>query len=58
MSAMTYKEKREFRRAAMAPQLADVIEGFIVGACFLYLFSRSSAFSLLSFIFYPLLNPF
>ena len=32
MSAMTYKEKREFRRAAMAPQLADVIEGFIVGA--------------------------
>jgi len=37
MSAMTYKEKRELRRAAMAPQLADVIEGFIVGACFLYL---------------------
>ena len=37
MSAMTYKEKRELRRAAMAPQLADVIEGFIVGSCFLYL---------------------
>lgn len=37
MSAMTYKEKRELRRAAMAPQLADIIEGFIVGSCFLYL---------------------
>ena len=30
MSAMTYKEKRELRRAAMDPQLADIIEGFIV----------------------------
>ena len=30
MRAMTYKEKRELRRAAMAPQLADIIEGFIV----------------------------
>lgn len=37
MSTMTYKEKRELRRAAMAPQLADIIEGFIVGSCFLYL---------------------
>ncbi len=37
MSAMTYKEKRELRRAAMGPQLADIIEGFIVGSCFLYL---------------------
>lgn len=30
MRAMTYKEKRELRRAAMAPQLADIIEGLIV----------------------------
>ena len=34
---MTYKEKRELRRAAMAPQLSDIIEGFIVGSCLLYL---------------------
>lgn len=37
MSVMTYKEKRELRRAAMAPKLADIIEGFLVGSCFLYL---------------------
>jgi hypothetical protein len=34
---MTYKEKRELRRASMRPQMADVIEGFIVGASFLYI---------------------
>ena len=34
---MTYKEKRELRRAAMAPQLADIIEGFIVGSITLYI---------------------
>lgn len=34
---MTYKERRELRRAAMPPQLADVIEGFIVGATTLYI---------------------
>lgn len=34
---MTYKEKRELRRAAMPPQTADIIEGFIVGVSFLYI---------------------
>lgn len=36
-SAMNYKERRELRRAAMAPQLADIIEGFIIGSCVLYM---------------------
>lgn len=35
--AMNYKERREMRRAAMAPQLADIIEGFIVGSLMLYM---------------------
>ena len=33
---MTYKEKRGLRRAEMPPQMADIIEGFIVGASALY----------------------
>ena len=33
---MTYKEKRELRRAAMRPQMADIIEGFIVGASYIF----------------------
>ena len=35
--AMNYKQRRALRRAAMTPQLADVIEGFIIGASFLYI---------------------
>lgn len=39
---MTYKEKRELRRAAIPPQLADIVEGFIAGSALLYM-----AFSLM-----------
>nr|DAS59154.1 MAG TPA: hypothetical protein [Caudoviricetes sp.] len=34
---MNYKERRELRRAAMPLQTADIVEGFIVGASFLYI---------------------
>jgi hypothetical protein len=33
---MTYREKRELRRANALPQFADIVEGFIVGAVFLF----------------------
>ena len=33
---MTYREKRELRRANALPQFADIEEGFIVGAVFLF----------------------
>lgn len=34
---MTYREKRELRRANALPQFADVVEGFIFGAIFLFI---------------------
>lgn len=33
---MTYREKRELRRANALPQFADIVEGFIFGSVFLF----------------------
>lgn len=33
---MTYREKRELRRANALPQFADIVEDFIFGSVFLF----------------------
>lgn len=33
---MTYREKRELRRANSLPQFADIVEGFVFGSVFLF----------------------
>lgn len=34
---MTYREKRELRRANALPQFADIVEGFVFGSVFLFI---------------------